>query len=79
MTISFYEGKDNKPHRLFVVSDRVTMHDRIVFTEACYAVDDKCVSFYGVLSPQSVGVENSKDKAWKVDGQKVLLSFYKDK
>ena len=79
MPISFYEGKDNKPHRLFVVSDRVTMHDRIVFTEACYTVDDKCVSFYGVLSSQSVGIENSKDKAWKVDAQKVLLSFYKDK
>jgi hypothetical protein len=31
------------------------------------------------LSFQCVGVENSKDKAWKVDGQKVLLSFYKDK
>ncbi|MEG4964477.1 MULTISPECIES: hypothetical protein [unclassified Microcoleus] len=79
MTVSFYEGKDNKPHRLFVVSDRVTMHDRIVFTEACYAVDDKCVSFYGILSFQCVGVDSSKDKAWKVDGQKVLLSFYKDK
>ena len=79
MPISFYEGKDNKPHRLFVVSDRVTMHDRIVFTEACYVVDDKCVSFYGVLSFQCVGIENSKDKAWKVDSQKVLLSFYKDK
>ncbi|NQE35213.1 hypothetical protein [Microcoleus asticus] len=79
MTVNFYEGKDNKPHRLFVVSDRVTMHDRIVFTEACFAVDDKCVSFYGVLSFQCVGVESSKDKAWKVDGQKVLLSFYKDK
>ena len=79
MPINFYEGKDNKPHRLFVVSDRVTIHDRIVFAEACYTVDDKCVSFYGVLSFQSVGVENSKDKAWKVDGQKVLLSFYKDK
>ncbi|WP_445248998.1 hypothetical protein [Microcoleus sp. OTE_8_concoct_300] len=79
MTISFYEGKDNKPHRLFVVSDRVSIHDRIVFTEACYAVDDKYVSFYGVLSSQCVGIENSKDKTWKVDGQKVLLSFYKDK
>jgi|GEM_PF-2630260 len=79
MSINFYEGKDNKPHRLFVVSDRVTMHDRIVFTEACYAVDDKCVHFYGVLSTQCVGVENSKDKTWKVDGQKVWLSFYKDK
>ena len=55
------------------------MHDRIVFTEACYTVDDKCVSFYGVLSFQCVGIENSKDKTWKVDGQKVLLSFYKDK
>jgi hypothetical protein len=79
MPISFYEGKDNKPHRLFVVSDRVTMHDRIVFAEACYTVDDKCVSFYGVLSSQSVGIENSKDKTWRLDGQKVLLSFYKDK
>jgi hypothetical protein len=79
MTVNFYEGKDNKPHRLYVQSDRVTMHDRIVFTEAYYAVDDKCVSFYGVLSFQCVGVENSKDKAWKIDGQKVLLSFYKDK
>ncbi|MEG4294884.1 hypothetical protein Q5692_39770 [Microcoleus sp. C2C3] len=79
MTVNFYEGKDNKPHRLFVASDRVTMHDRIVFTEACYAVDDRCVSFYGILSFQCVGVESSKDKAWKVDGQKVLLSFYKDK
>ena len=44
------------------------MHDRIVFSEACYAVDDKCVIFYGVLSFQCVGVENPKDKAWKVDG-----------
>jgi hypothetical protein len=79
MTVAFYEGKDNKPHRLFVVSDRVTMHDRIVFTEAFFAVDDKCVHFYGVLSPQCVGVENSKEKAWKVDGQKAWLSFYKDK
>lgn len=79
MTVNFYEGKDNKPHRLFVVPERVTMHDRIVFTEACYAVDDKCVNFYGVLSFQCVGVENSKDKVWKADGQKVLLSFYKDK
>jgi hypothetical protein len=79
MTVNFYEGKDNKPHRLFVQSDRVTMHDRIVFTEAYYAVEDKCVQLYGVLSFQCVGVENSKDKAWKVDGQKVLLSFYKDK
>jgi hypothetical protein len=79
MTINFYEGKDNKPHRLFVQSERVTMHDRIVFTEAYYTADDKCVSFYGVLSFQCVGVENSKDKAWKIDGQKVLLTFYKDK
>ena len=79
MTVAFYEGKDSKPHRLFVQSDRVTMHDRIVFSESLYAVDDKCVHFYGVLSTQCVGVENSKDKAWKVDGQKVWLSFYKDK
>ena len=79
MTVAFYEGKDNKPHRLFVTPDRVTMHDRIVFTEACYAVDDKCVQFYGVLSFQCIGIENSKDKAWKADGQKVWLSFYKDK
>ena len=79
MTVNFYEGKDNKPHRLFVQSDRVTIHDRIVFTEAYYSVDDKCVHFYGILSFQSVGVENSKDKVWKVGGQKVLLSFYKDK
>jgi len=79
MTVNFYEGKEGKSHRLFVQSDRVTMHDRIVFTEAYYSVDDKCASFYGVLSSQSVGVENSKDKACKVDGQKVLLSFYKDK
>ena len=79
MTISFYEGKDNKPHRLFVVPDRVTMHDRIVFAEAFYASDDKCVHFYGILSTECVGVENSKDKAWKVDSQKVSLSFYKDK
>lgn len=79
MTINFYESKDNKPHRLFVVFDRVTMYDRIFFSEALYAVDDKCVGFYGILSPQSVGVENSKDKAWKVDSQKVWLSFYKDK
>jgi hypothetical protein len=79
MTVNFYEGKDNKPHRLFVQSDRVTMHDRIVFTEAYYSVDDKCVNFYGVLSNQCVGVENSKDKTWKVDNQKALLSFYKDK
>jgi hypothetical protein len=79
MSINFYEGKDNKPHRLFVQPDRVTMHDRIVFAEAYYAVDDKCVSFYGILSFQSVGIENLKDKAWKSDSQKVLLSFYKDK
>jgi hypothetical protein len=79
MTVIFYEGKDNKPHRLFIPSDRVTMHDRIVFTEAYHTVDDKCVQFYGVLSSQCVGIENSKDKAWKVDGQKVLLSFYKDR
>jgi hypothetical protein len=79
MTVNFYEGKDNKPHRLFIQSDRVTMHDRIVFTEAYYAVDEKCVQFYGVLSFQCVGIENSKDKAWKIDAQKVLLSFYKDK
>ncbi|MEG4290025.1 hypothetical protein Q5692_39195 [Microcoleus sp. C2C3] len=79
MTVNFYEGKEGKSHRLFIQSDRVTMHDRIVFTEAYYGVDDKCASFYGVLSSQSVGVENSKDKTWKVDGQKVLLSFYKDK
>jgi len=79
MTVNFYEGKENKPHRLFVQSDRVTMHDRIVFAEAYYAADDKCVQFYGVLSSESVGIENSKDKTWKVDGQKVLLSFYKDK
>ncbi|MEG4583445.1 hypothetical protein QUA71_28135 [Microcoleus sp. MON1_C5] len=79
MAVNFYEGKDNKPHRLFVTPDRVTMHDRIVFTEACYAVDDKSVTFYGILSFQCVGVENSKDKAWKVDNQKVLLSLYKDK
>jgi hypothetical protein len=79
MTVNFYEGKDNKPHRLFVQSDRVTISDRIVFTEAYYTVDDKCVSFYGILSFQCVGVENSKEKTWKVDGQKVLLSFYKDK
>ena len=79
MTINFYEGKDNKPHRLFVQPDRVTIHDRIVFTEARYAVDDKCVHLYGVLSSESVGIENSKDKTWKVDGQKVFLSFYKDK
>ena len=79
MSINFYEGKDNKPHRLFVVSDRVTMHDRIVFAEALYAVDDKCVNLYGVLSSESVGIENSKDKVWKVDGQKVLLTFYKEK
>lgn len=79
MTINFYEGKDGKLHRLFVASDRVTMHDRIVFTEAYWSVEDKCVHFYGVLSSQSVGIENSKDKTWKVDGQKVLLSFYKDK
>jgi hypothetical protein len=79
MTVNFYEGKEGKPHRLYVQPDRVTMHDRIVFTEAYYAVDDKCVSLYGVLSFQCVGVENSKDKTWKVDDQKVLLSFYKDK
>ena len=79
MTVNFYEGKEGKSHRLFVQSDRVTMHDRIVFTEAYYGVDDKCASFYGVLSSQSVGVENSKDKTWKVDGQKVFLTFYKDK
>lgn len=79
MTINFYEGKDNKPHRLFVQSDRVTIHDRIVFTEAYYAVDDKCVHFYGVLSSECVGVENSKDKTWKLDEQKVFLSFYKEK
>jgi hypothetical protein len=79
MTVNFYEGKENKPHRLFVQSDRVTIHDRIVFTEACYAVDDKCVQLYGVLSSESVGIENSKDKTWKVDGQKVALSFYRDK
>lgn len=79
MTVNFYEGKDNKPHRLFVQSDRVTIHDRIVFTEAYYAVDDKFVQFYGALSSECVGVENSKDKTWKLDGQKVYLSFYKDK
>jgi hypothetical protein len=79
MTVNFYEGKENKPHRLFVQSDRVTMHDRIVFTEAYYAVDDKSVQLYGVLSSESVGIENSKDKTWKIDGQKVLLNFYKDK
>lgn len=79
MTVNFYEGKDNKPHRLFVTPDRVTMHDRILFAEAIYSVDDKCAHFYGILSPECVGVENSKDKAWKVDGQKVFLSFYKDK
>jgi len=79
MTVNFYECKENKPHRLFVQSDRVTIHDRIVFTEACYAVDDKCVQLYGVLSSESIGIENSKDKAWKVDSQKVVLSFYKDK
>jgi hypothetical protein len=79
MTVNFYEGKENKCHRLFVQPDRVTIHDRIVFSEAYYAVDDKCVQFYGVLSSESVGIENSKDKTWKVNGQKVLLSFYKDK
>jgi hypothetical protein len=79
MTVIFYEGKDNKPHRLFVASDRTTIHDRIVFTEAYYAVDDKCIQFYGVLSSESVGIENSKDKTWKVESQKVLLSFYKNK
>ena len=79
MTINFYEGKEGKSHRLFVQSDRVTMHDRIVFTEAYYAVDDKCIQLYGVLSSESTGIENSKDKTWKVDSQKVLLSFYKDK
>jgi hypothetical protein len=79
MAVNFYEGKDNKPHRLYVSGDKVTIHDRIVFTEAYYAVDDKCVNFYGVLSSESVGIENSKDKTWKLDGQKVLLSFYKDK
>jgi hypothetical protein len=79
MAINFYEGKENKSHRLFIPSDRVTIHDRIVFTEAYYGIDDKCVSFYGILSSESVGVENSKDKTWKPDNQKVLLSFYKDK
>jgi len=79
MTVNFYEGKENKPHRLYVQPERVTMHARIVFTEAYYAADDKCVNFYGVLSSQCIGVENSKDKAWKIDSQKVLLSFYKDK
>jgi hypothetical protein len=79
MTVNFYEGKDNKPHRLFVQPDRTTIHDRIVFTEARYAVDDKCVHLYGVLSTESVGIENSKDKTWKLDGQKAFLSFYKDK
>jgi hypothetical protein len=79
MTVNFYEGKEGKSHRLFVQSDRVTMHDRIVFTEAYYDVDDKHASFYGILSSQSVGIENSKDKTWKVDSQKVILSFYKDK
>jgi len=79
MTVIFYEGKDNKPHRLFIQPDRVTIHDRIVFTEAYYAVDNKCVSFYGILSLECVGVENSKDKTWKIDDQKVLVNFYKDK
>ena len=79
MTVNFYEGKENKPHRLYVQPERVTMHARIVFTEAYYAADDKCVNFYGVLSSQCIGVENSKDKAWRIDSQKVLLSFYKDK
>ena len=79
MSINFYEGKENKPHRLYVQPERVTMHDRIVFSEAYYGVDDRCVLFYGVLSSESIGIENSKDKTWKVDGQKVLLSFYKDK
>jgi hypothetical protein len=79
MTVNFYEGKEGKYHRLFVQPDRVTIHDRIVFTETYYAVDDKCVQLYGVLSPESVGIENSKDKTWKVEGQKALLSFYRDK
>jgi hypothetical protein len=79
MSVNFYEGKDNKPHRLFVQSERVTMHDRIVFTETLYSVDDKCVHFYGILSSESVGIENSKEKTWRLDSQKVLLSFYKDK
>jgi len=79
MTVNFYEGKEGKHHRLFVQPERVTLHDRIVFTEAYYSIDDKCVQFYGVLSSESIGVENSKDKFWKVDSQKVLLSFYRDK
>jgi hypothetical protein len=77
--INFYEGKENKPHRLFVQSERVTIHDRIVFTEARYAVDDKCVHLYGVLADESVGIENSKDKTWKLNGHKAMLSFYRDK
>jgi len=79
MAVNFYEGKDNKPHRLYVSGDKATIHDRIVFSEACYAVDDKCVQFYGILSSESVGIENSKDKTWKLDSQKVVLSFYKNK
>jgi len=79
MTVNFYEGKDNKPHRLFVQPDRTNIHDRIVFAEAHYAVDDKVVHFYGALSTESVGIENLKDKTWKLDGQKALLSFYKNK
>ncbi|MEG4488819.1 hypothetical protein [Microcoleus sp. D2_18a_B4] len=79
MTINFYEGKENKPNRLFIQPDRVTMYDRIILTEAYYAVDDKAAHFYGLLHSESVGIENSKDRAWKVDSQKVLVSCYKSK
>lgn len=79
MTINFYEGKDDKPHRLFVQGDRVTVHDRIVLSEAFVAYDEEAVSFYGILSSESIGIENFKNKAWTPDGQKVLITFFKNK
>ncbi|MEG3936280.1 MULTISPECIES: hypothetical protein [unclassified Microcoleus] len=80
MAINFYEGKENKPNRLFIQADKTTIHDRIIFAEAYYSVDDKAVHFYGLLHSESIGIENSKDKAWKVDGmQKVIVSFWKTK
>ncbi|MEG4583055.1 hypothetical protein QUA71_26090 [Microcoleus sp. MON1_C5] len=79
MAVAYYEGKDNKPARLFVSSDRVTFSDRIYLSEAYFAIENNLVSLYGVLSFESIGIENSKDKTWKPDNQKVLLSFYRDK
>ncbi len=80
MSVNFYDGNDKKPAKLFV-SDRVTIHDQIVFSEAYYSFDDNCVSFYGILSDSSIGIENSKDKAWRLNGgqTKALLQFYRDK